>query len=143
MGAYPYIKYNNEGDVEIHIKFNHVCYFPGEAIEGYIILIPKYNLIEEIIAHPQLNLKITQYQYYSYPVGSDIEHEEEELVLVSSNYNFDDFLNDNSSNSINIPNNFILPKHSYPSISAHGFDEPSYITEFKSEQSRNALIPFP
>ena len=129
MGNANYPKYNIQGNVDIQIKFNKVCYLPGETIEGWIILTPKFNLIEEIITHPQLYLRITQYQYYTYTVGSDTEHEVESLDLVSTNYNFEDFLNNNTSNSINVPINCILPNYSYPSIF---FSSDSYVKHFFS-----------
>ena len=51
------------------------------------------------------------------------------MILVSYNYNFDDFLNNNTNNSINIPINFILPKYTYPSIY---FSRDCYVKHFFS-----------
>ena len=122
-------KYNILGDVGIQIKLNKVCYLPGESIQGSIILTPKFNLIEEVLTNPKLFLNITQYQFYSYTVGSDTEHEAEELILVSFNLNFDDFLNNNKSNEINIPLNIILPNYAYPSIY---FSRDNYVKHYLS-----------
>ena len=129
MGNEPPKKYNISGDVRIQIKLNKVCYLPGETIQGSIILTPKFNLIEEVLTNPKLHLKITQYQYYSYTVGSDTEQEKEELILVSMKLNFDDFLNNTTSNKINIPVNIILPKHAYPSIF---FNKDNYVKHYFS-----------
>jgi len=122
-------KFNILGDVGIQIKLNKVCYLPGESIQGSIILTPKFNLIEEVLTNPKLFLNITQYQFYSYTVGSDTEHEAEELILVSFNLNFDDFLNNNKSNEINIPLNIILPNYAYPSIY---FSRDNYVKHYFS-----------
>ena len=69
------IKYNVFGKVKIQIELSKVCYLPGEAIKGSIILTPKFNLVEEIIKNPKLKLNITQYQLYTIVKSSDAETE--------------------------------------------------------------------
>ena len=86
-------------------------------------------MIEEVLTNPKLFLNITQYQFYTYTVGSDTEHEAEEFILVSFNLNFDDFLNNKTSNEINIPLNIILPNYAYPSIY---FSRDNYVKHYFS-----------
>ena len=40
-------KYNLRGNVDISIKLDKVCYFPGEQLTGKILITPNFNLFEE------------------------------------------------------------------------------------------------
>ena len=42
-----YDKYNLRGNVDISIKLDKVCYFPGEQLTGKILITPNFNLFEE------------------------------------------------------------------------------------------------
>ena len=129
MGNKNSSDYNKTGDIAREIDLNKVCYYPGDDIKGNLILSPKYNLIENIINNPVINIIITQYQNYSFDEGSDTKIEKDIIPLVNISINIKEALNNemNDSKKIKIPIEFKLPIETYPSVY---FGENKYVKHF-------------
>lgn len=121
-------KYNQQGNVDIILSLDRVCYFPGENMNGNIKLIPKAGLYKECKNFSQLIIKITQHSHYIYQVGSDYEVDEEIIELMKHNYKFSDFISvDDDEAQMNLPFNYDLPTYTRPSIFINNDD---YVKHF-------------
>ena len=122
-----YEKYNKRGDVDLQLSLNKVCFFPGETINGKIIITPKFGLFQECKNYSLLNIIITQRSYYTYRRGSDLESEEETLTLIDQKYQFSDFIESQDENTMTVSINYILPKYTRPSIFINSTDYVKHI----------------
>ena len=111
-----YDKYNKTGDVDIQLSLNKVCFFPGEKINGKIIITPKFGLFQECKNYSQLIITITQHSHYMYWRGSDLEKDEETLILINQKYQFSDFIESQDEIRMNVKMSYDLPIYTRPSI---------------------------
>ena len=109
-------KYNKSGNVDIYVYLEKVCYFPGENMIGNIKLVPKPGFFQESKNHSQLVITLTQHSHYLYPVGSDMEVDEEILILMTHKFSFSDFINYENEVEMILPINYTIPTHARPSI---------------------------
>ena len=120
MGTDSSNKYNNEGTLSIDIEADKTCYFPGENVNGTIILFPRIESIDPLMCEPQLTIKINQRQYYCYSSGSGKNshtvRETEEITLTSTNINFEKIASMDYSSGFKIPFSIKIPMVILPSI---------------------------
>ena len=120
MGTNFFKKYNNEETMSINIEADKTCYFPGENVNGTIILFPRIESIDPLVCEPQLTIKINQRQHYSYTTGSGKNKrtvsENEEITLASTNINFEKIISMDYSSGFKIPFSIQIPLDINPSI---------------------------
>ena len=124
-----YDKYNLRGNVDISIKLDKVCYFPGEQLTGKILITPNFNLFEEAKRYCEIIISLTQHSSYVYQVGSDYETEEEIMPLMKHKFRFSDFIELDNQGIITLPISYLLPTYTRPSIFLNRTD---YVKHFIS-----------
>ena len=115
MGANE-AKYNINGNINIKVVLNKVCYFPGENMTGRIQLISNKGFIQECKKFSEIIITITQISQYKYPSDSHDKIEKEVITLMNNIMSFSDFIQMGEERVINIPFNYTCPKNACPSI---------------------------
>ena len=140
-----YKEYNNENKLSINFTLNKVCYFPEEYISGTITLFPTSEIIEQLMANPELIITLQEFQKYEYSITEDSsKFENKNYILINTKINFKDSLQSDNSSGIEIPFSFEIPKLATPTIFYSSYND--YIRHFLSvevpicEAKRTKLI---
>jgi len=96
-------KYNINGNINIKVVLNKVCYFPGENMTGRIQLISNKGFIQECKKFSEIIITITQISQYKYPGDAHDVIEKEVTTLMNSKMSFSDFIQIGEERAINIP----------------------------------------
>ena len=127
----------NAGLVDLNIELQKTCYFPGEMINGFLILTPKPGITDAFFTDTKCHFVISQRQFYRYHTNSQyklFEQVMEEQNLFEKDFNFDNFLNENILLEMKIPFSIQLPKNAYPSC---------YLSGDLAFVSHNLQVEFP
>ena len=119
----------NEGFVNLNIELFKTCYFPGESINGMLILTPKPGIIDANFTDTQSNFTILERKFYKFNQNDQIYTSSittEDNILLKKEFNFNNFLNESLLLEIKIPFSLILPTNAYPSCLFSG--PPAYVS---------------
>ena len=108
----------NSGNVNLNIELIKTCYFPGELINGILILTPKAGINDAIFFNTQSHFIISERKYYKSKQNDQMQifdHVIENTILFEKDFSYDQFLNENILLEIKIPFSIQLPINSYPS----------------------------
>ena len=100
-------KYNNF--IDITLKLEKLCDYPGEKINGILYLIGKPGLKETQLIEPKV--LITMYERYENYINHQKNHSifEEIIKKDENNYIFNSFKGANLLTGVNIPFSFRIP----------------------------------
>ena len=110
--------------IDFSINLEKVCYFPGEKINGNLILSGKPGLNETQLNNPKALFTIKQLQRYTYSDGEHSHVEKLDTILFEEELVFNSFIGANLLITIHIPFSVNLPIYSYPSCS---FSDGGYV----------------
>ena len=108
----------NSGSVNLNIELLKTCYFPGELINGILILTPKPGINDAIFFNTQAHFTISERKYYKSKQNDQMQlfdHVIENSNLLEKDFTYDQFLNENILLEIKIPFSIQLPINTYPS----------------------------
>jgi hypothetical protein len=109
-------KYNEEKEVKLDLTLNKVCYLPGEEINGILEIQPNNEIHETILNYTNVNIKIIELQYYSYPDGDTLRTERNEKDIYTENFDFNNYKGANILSGLNIPFSFQIPLNFHASV---------------------------
>lgn len=116
-------KYNMNEFVKLKINLGKICYFPGEIINGTIQLIPTEKLKQPIISTPKVDYLLTQSQFYQYSTGSGKHRHtvrvNEDTTIFAASLIYNNIMEANILNGVNIPFSFQLSPNCLPTIQIH------------------------
>ena len=127
MGNLPFADYNEEDNLSIQIKLQKSCYYPGETLNGTIILQAKTNKISRVFNFTNAVVGITQFQQYKFYLENILISKEERNYLLSKPIKFKNYKNRSILIPLSLPFNVKIPRETAPSF-IH--DETNFIRHF-------------
>ncbi len=131
--------YNFEKDVSMTIETEKTCYFPGEFVNGKIILKPKEGISNTLLSYPNATFYLMETFHYTYTENEYVARKgrkefvtktaEENMTLLTLPMNFMNFQNANIMNTVIIPFQIQLPMIIYPSLI---FSSSEYVKHYLS-----------
>lgn len=127
MGNLLFGDYIEEDNLSIQIKLNKSCYYPGETLNGTIILQAKTNKISSAFNFTNAIVCITQYQQYKFYLESALISKEERSNLLSNPIKFKNYKNRSILIPLSLPFSIKIPRNADPSF-VH--EETNFIRHF-------------
>ena len=136
----------NSGLVNLNIELLKTCYFPGELINGILILTPKPGISDAIFTDTKSHFIISERKFYKIRTNDHIQAYKyilEDNNILEKDLIFNNFLNENILLEIKIPFSIQLPINTYPSCYFSG--DCAYVThslkvEFQNLKTFNTAI---
>ena len=127
MGNLLFGDYIEEDNLSIQIKLQKSCYYPGETLNGTIILQAKTNKISSVFNFTNAVISIAQYQQYKFYLENILLSKDERNILSSNSINFKKYKNRSILIPLSLPFNIKIPRETDPSF-IH--DETNFIRHF-------------
>ena len=127
MGNLLSADYSEEDNLSIQIKLQKSCYYPGETLNGTIILQAKTNKMSSVFNFTNAIISITQYQQYKFYLENILISKEERNNLLSKPIKFKNYKNRSILIPLSLPFNVKIPRETAPSF-IH--DETNFIRHF-------------
>lgn len=119
MGIFHYDdEYNNEKNISVNIKLPKSCYYPGETLEGIIILQIKNNKMSPIFDSPKAVIKIIECQQYEIRAEESVISENIKKEIISKTYHFSRYKGADLSIPLKLKFKFDIPENIHPTLIA-------------------------